>query len=207
MKIRPILFSPEMSRAVREGRKTMTRRIVKDEGPFLNEDTYQWSDFPWIGACPYGKVGDILWGRERFVKVPFTCGGEKGYRINFPDRCTAEVLQRLPLRPSIHMPRSAARIWLRITNVRVERVCSVSEMDALAEGIEEDVEAVRQGIERAKYRDYADQNLPFFLPPVESFRSLWESINGPGSWDRNPWVWVIEYEPCPNPDADATEPV
>lgn len=88
-------------------------------------------------------------------------------------------------RPSIHMPRWASRITLEIADVYVERLQDISEADAIAEGIQQ----CEGGAMDYLANDYAQG-----YSPVASFRSLWESINGAGSWDANPWVWVVEFK-------------
>lgn len=97
--------------------------------------------------------------------------------------------------PSIHMPRWASRITLEVVSVRVERLQEISEADAKAEGIESSRASQLCG---GTWRDYSQgRRDPFedFSSPVDSYRTLWESINGPGSWDANPWVWVVEFKP------------
>ena len=143
-KERPIIFSGPMIRAILEGRKTQTRRIVKPN--CLSK------------LSPYGRTGDRLWVRETWGHNPegpgYVYRSDGDFDMKFHgDRW----------RPSIHMPRWASRITLEVTGVRVERLQDINEEDALAEGVE------------------------------HAFRSLWESINGPGSWDANPWVWVVEF--------------
>lgn len=96
--------------------------------------------------------------------------------------------------PSIYMPKWAARIWEEVVSVRVERLQDITEEDAIAEGIEPDVTGLsltEDGREVMNYYNYAKEGYRY-VPPIESYKSLWESINGPGSWDLNPWVWRIE---------------
>lgn len=97
-------------------------------------------------------------------------------------------------RPSIFMRRWASRITLEIVSVRVERLQEITEEDAIAEGIES---AIPVAGEPPTYRDYqSGSNDPceWFTNPIDSYRTLWESINGPGSWDANDWVWVLEFK-------------
>lgn len=91
-------------------------------------------------------------------------------------------------RPSIHMPRAASRITLEITGVRVERLQDISEADAIAEGIEPDVQP---GDPVPLWRNYSTGNTT--ICPIYSYQTLWESINGDGSWAANPWVWCVEF--------------
>lgn len=183
VKAKPILFSGPMVRALIEGRKTMTRRIVKCEGePFPSASGAFLEMGPGQSIqelrCPYGEPGDLLWCRETFRKVI----GQNGEWIETDYRSTYQPGDRLidPTRwmPSIHMPRSASRLTLRITDVRVERAQEISEEDARSEGAD-----------------------PLLVPPdggscphVEGFRVLWNSIHGPDAWSRNDWVWVIGFD-------------
>ena len=182
MKERPILFSTEMVKAILEGRKTQTRRVLRDTTEHRGEQynpayIERWkNDEGWAKICPYGKVGDRLWVRETFCDdciqdpVPHrVC--YKANRENQPasDFCTK-------WKPSIFMPRWASRITLEITNIRVERVQDIGVKDALAEGVKYDV-SVRGG------------------DPVSRYQDLWDSINGEKyPWSSNPWVWVIEFK-------------
>lgn len=215
MKSKPILFSSSMVRALLTGHKTQTRRAVKPQPP---EGTYQvstwhhpdprphffaWQDLPhgtamtadgWVQPCPYGQPGERLWVRETHY---LTDDGHSEFAVYAADDDAAhEHLQRLEelnadfpadvkaahkrLRPSIHMPRWASRILLEIVSVRVERLQDISEDDAMAEGIDrERVAMYAKGSTKPAMRAYAD---------------LWNSINGDGSWDVNPWVFVIEFK-------------
>jgi hypothetical protein len=94
-------------------------------------------------------------------------------------------------KPSIHMPRWASRITLEVVSVRVERLQDISEEDAMSESIESWEE---RGVDDAQdyYRDYVTGGHVYNAK--DSFRSLWQSINGPGSWEANPWVWVVEFK-------------
>lgn len=101
-----------------------------------------------------------------------------------------------PWKPNIHMPKEAARIWLKVADVRVERLQDISEDDAIAEGIEvgptETDPFSRKSL--PTYKIYTELNRFVWASPVVSFKSLWESINGADSWKANPWVWVVEFE-------------
>lgn len=197
MKERPILFSGSMVRAILAGTKTQTRRVVKHKiiGPNPPTGIFDWHHprtDEWMGAhgggikfgltnaarlCPYGQPGDRLWVREAFY-----VGVEGGpiYRACI-DQGLADFVDAVRKRygekwvPSIHMPRWASRILLEIVGVRVERLQDINEWDAIDEGVGGDVKVA-----------------PCFA--VERYRALWESINGPGSWDANPWVWVVEFK-------------
>lgn len=176
MKERPILFSAPMVRAILDGTKTQTRRVIK--GLALN----------WIAdgfcpefiacaenkLCPYGQPGDHLWVRETFLGWYNTDDGSFSHAAAY--RADGYKLENgEKWRPSIHMPRAASRITLEITGVRVERLQDISPEDCLAEGIRGEHGNGRCDLTTA----YAD---------------LWEQINGLGSWDANSWVWVVEFK-------------
>ncbi len=195
MKETPILFSGPMVRALLAGQKTQTRRIIKPQPVPLRQcvDGWRWKgehhDFM-IEVCPFGKPGDRLWVKETFFAPPkhepkfaaivadFIYRADYEYRE--PDR---SVIAPYRWRPSIFCTRKASRITLEITSVRVERLNDISEADARAEGAEIQKETpggwIICGPRIGSYK--------------EGYRWLWESINGAGSWDANPWVWVIEF--------------
>jgi hypothetical protein len=143
-----------------------------------------------VARCPYGQPGDQLWVRERGV-IDRSEGRFFAYHASpgvfkeattgcVDERCSGQVQEQLgpgwKAVPSIHMPRWASRITLGITGVRVERLQEISDSDAYGEGVDP---CVHNGF-------HTDQG-------TCSYRKLWEQINGPGSWDANPWVWVIEF--------------
>ena len=174
MKERPILFSAPMVRALLAGTKTQTRRIIKPQHlAFFNQDAAamlsDWNERP----LPYGQPGDRLWVRETFGH--FECNQHFKPGCNVYYRADGNCLELEPWRPSIHMPRWASRITLEITSVRVERLQDISEADAIAEGV---------------YTDPA-------CPAYDAYAQLWDEINGLGSWEANPWVWVIEFRRLP----------
>lgn len=206
----PILFSTAMVQAILAGRKTQTRRVVKPQpidntevdGNFFegNHKGYvkvdghpNWKEQFAYEFCPYGKAGDILWVRETVsARVIW---GRFAYKASVTDK---DDLENTRWRPSIHMPKAAARIWLKVKSIRVERLQDISEEDAKAEGLE--VVGTHQDgtplYKRYKDHDYGDgliMTAPFSAPQA-SFCNLWKSINGPDSWTENPWVWVVEYE-------------
>lgn len=193
MKSRPILFSAPMVRALLDGRKTQTRRTVKitHRTPGLAACLEPF-DPAWVRPhvavelCPYGKPGDLLWVRETFAgrkNIPLG-NSPLWYRADGETRTMQRPLSyyddRDKWRPSIYMPRWASRLTLRITEVRVQRLHDISEDDALAEG----VDAISQ----------ADVPRNAAWSQRQDFSRLWESINGPGSWDANPWVWALTFE-------------
>jgi hypothetical protein len=236
VKERPILFSAPMVRAILEGRKTQTRRVVKPQPSPSSDSVFLGTDGIWRFShptlrgpvsheaddvrCPYGHPGDRLWVRETWGYRCTAWHGAKpdththtieyqadGARIDFDReindasglpkqrKCRADedyqeyyrdYLTRYwkAWRPSIHMPRWAGRILLEVVSVRVERLQDISEADAMAEGIRETGDGA-----------FHVEGDTFRAPDAsESYARLWESINGPGSWDTNPWVWVVEFK-------------
>ena len=194
MKERPIIFSAPMVRAILEGRKTQTRRIVKPQPEPIPDDVWQSRHYDngWWWACsqartmvavrdmsafcPYGSTRDRLWVKESHA----LCNAIGNNYTNIiwragPWRNGIEPSAKW--RSPIHMPRWAARITLEITDIRVERLQDISEADAQAEGVTESI--VLPG-DRGSF--------------VASFGYLWQQIHGPKSWAANPWVWVIEFE-------------
>jgi hypothetical protein len=203
-KERPILFSAPMVCALLAGTKTQTRRVVKWRGlsPGLNlrfsglsafkgcAGWYlsshgiggAWEDRSQLTPCPYGQPGDRLWVREAWARTVVGLGTEMvvyGAGDNRTDYGG-------PWKPSIHMPRAASRITLEVTGVRVERLQDISEADAQAEGIPYSERFRGYCIGQAEHFNSHD--------PRESYRSLWQAINGPDSWAANPWVWVVEFK-------------
>jgi len=194
MKERPILFSAPMVRAILEGRKTMTRRVIKNpdlikevcDGIPMFEDSFgNWHET--ATRCPYGQPGDRLWVRETFDYGLSTKSGI-AYRAtskweDFEDG-TPKDFDEIKWKPSIHMPRWASRLTDEITAIRVERLQDISEEDALAEGVERFTSG---------WKNYTDPTVCCQTARA-SFFTLWESINGPGSWNANPLAWVIEFK-------------
>jgi len=198
MKERPILFSAPMVRAILSGTKTQTRRVVKPQ-PLSVDGGVPFGNAPkWAHAepgcavmrCPYGKRGDRLWVRE-------TWQHHEGGNVYDAAGCVADSFEpetvykasspnyHGPWRPSIHMPRWASRITLEVTGVRVEKLQDISEADARAEGAREcDPVSGREVLLAGP-----SQRGSFVL----HYRDIWEQINGPGSWDANPLVFVVEF--------------
>jgi hypothetical protein len=224
VKERPILFSAPMVRAIREGRKTVTRRIVKPqyvdgqwsvrraEAPRNVGHSHDWwlptgtQPYAALPRCPYGQPGDHLWLREAWAAdVQVDSVAPRDLSIGEPvvyledgsvrqTGCTMVSLGRG--RPSIHMPRWASRILLEITDVRVERLQDISEPQALAEGIVGVDFRPDDGfpICRGYMVGPDDGSSPLETHASKAFAGLWRSINGPESWDTNPWVWVVEFK-------------
>jgi hypothetical protein len=184
---RPILFSAPMVRALLDGSKTQTRRVIKmppswdcivyaDWGngfwPYRSDDgespNYDNNEIPL--NCPHGQPGDRLWVRETWAPHPDfpRSVGRTVYRAD--PECEHDVARWYP---SIHMRREYSRILLEIVSVRVERLIAITYEDARAEGVDL---TIWSGI------------------AINGYKALWESINGSGSWSANPWVWVIEFK-------------
>lgn len=203
MKQRPILFSAPMIRALLDGTKTQTRRVWKMpkgccwyvsgsmagemSGDFCDGNGKGWWSVDEL-ACPYGKVGDQLWVREtwgilhpQYINEPHE---PTFWRADYSDADLAEQKAGTLLlprwKPSIHMFRNRSRITLEITSVRVERLQDISQVEAMAEG--------------AKPTSLVEARELDMLTYEAGYRKLWESINGAGSWDLNPWVWVLEFK-------------
>ena len=193
--MKPILFSAPMIRAILDGRKTQTRRVLKvpeTHGHFVgiyapgltavfsHDVSVPHNDF---SVRLIGK-GTELWVRESFADT-VGMGFDKRYHYAADVKPGSESDQirkdyGVKWKPSIHMPRAASRITLRVTAVKVERLQDISEEDALAEGV---------GI-----MDPHHPPPPIRATYAEMYRDLWDSINGPGSWDANPWVVAYTFE-------------
>lgn len=198
MKERPVLFSAPMVRAILDGRKTQTRRVVKGYVTCGCGESLSVCDRHGPMVTPtLAEVGDRLWVRETWAPLDET------NKAHTPDGARAMYLadrsffvEPARWRPSIHMPRWASRITLEATGVRVERLQAITEEDAKKEGARHfadipDPHPYRQGPRwSCTEATSTDQCLG---TPRMAFANLWESINGAGSWDANPWVWVVEF--------------
>jgi len=232
MRKRPILFCGEMVRAILDGRKTQTRRVIKPQPDIKLEDygngfaqIAHWKDPSrlsmrmWLNGegfndyCPYGQAGDSLWVRESYYQFGHwepkgelkTKTGRQKWHFVPDDNAIlfdpAETYRKGrhhkdPYTPAWHkrlgrfMPRAASRIDLEITGVRVERLQDISEEDAIAEGVEAQIGFAQM----TWYRDYGFSGPGWlgFESARQSFQSLWQSVYG--TWDANPWLWVIEFK-------------
>lgn len=209
IKYRPILFSTPMVQAINGGRKNQTRREVKPMSAAfdvaMNKDgSGKWprnldEDERWISdmKCPYGKVGDVLWVRETWIEAPEQCTWKNySYKADY----NSHLAELGKWKPSIHMPKSACRIFLQITNIRLERLQDINEDDAIMEGVLKDIELPMPNFKKELfYRDYTKETSGC-SDAKSSFMTLWKSINGKESWDSNPWVWVIEFEKIEKPE-------
>ena len=192
---RPILFQGDMVRAILSGSKTQTRRIVKGMAlDWLQPGVFtpEFVAAPENDMCPHGKKGDRLWVREAFSgcheydveKFPPSAWFRLDPLWYWADGNPTSGDWTRP-KPSIHMPRWASRITLEITEVRVERLNSISEVDAIAEGVN-------------VHPDHHGKSRSSIYSPVQAYRDLWERINGSGSWEANPWVWCVSFRRIEN---------
>lgn len=184
MKERPILFNSHMVRAILDGRKTQTRRIANITGDRCKEGfiTTLAGFVPrsienHISYCPYGKPGDRLWVRETF------CYHDDLSRYIYE----ADGVTGVKWKPSIHMPRCASRILLEVTNVRVERLQDISDDDVIAEG------CIKFPFEDDYAYTFREDDKTGHATGTGAYRNLWESIYGQGSFDLNPFVWILEF--------------
>lgn len=199
MAIKPILFNTEMVRAILDGRKTCTRRICKDANEytvpdmdFYNADRRTYAVHNFVDkehteqlstaerTCPI-CTGDILYVRETWKEAP------KGYYY-YEDWQKDDIADVTKWKPSIHMPKEAARIWLKVTDMRVERLQEITSEQICREGVEVEYPHVLNGEEKR----YA-------------FSRLWDSTIKKSDldrygWNASPWVWVIEFERCEKPE-------
>lgn len=181
MSIKPILFKTDMVQAILDGRKTMTRRAIKPQ-PAAHLECGGRIHF----VRPPCLTGDILYIRETWAGIKNADGSHLKYVYRATDTYPFGVkgyIVKFKWRPSIHMPKAAARIWLRVTDVRAERLRDITPDGAIKEGTKEQ------------------------FPPlaVDEFREIWNAtIKKPDldcyGWEANPWVWVIEFERCEKPE-------
>lgn len=207
MAIKPILFNTEMVRAILDGIKGSTRRIVK--GFIPNDAVWGYTAFTPKGyiscrgtfADGYGEKffklpcepGNILYVRETWKKAP------NGYYY-YEDWQKNDIADVTKWKPSIHMPKEAARIWLKVTDVRVERLQDVTEDGAKAEG----------AIDNRGFIHSPENEYDSIHTAREHFTEIWNStikksdIDRYG-WNANPWVWIIEFERCEKPKEESEE--
>ena len=251
---RPILFSGPMVRALLDGRKTQTRRVVKPQpkseatpvfGPlYLGPDVAHestshlvWQDDPqsyFKLPCPFGQPGDLLYVRETWAiknwsdRELASCGFDDApthpteVYLGTPTRAIHQASYNNMVgdlgrwRPSIHMPKWAARIWLRVTDVRVEQVQEITEGDAWAEGVQIPV-SESGGILMRCSPNAAGKAPASYLPlgrcfigqppltkaelAISHYADLWDELNAKRGygWDANPFVWVVTFEKAEAP--------
>jgi hypothetical protein len=196
---KPILFNTTMTRAILDDRKTVTRRVIKiDDAPENWNISIAGTSIvrtePYDVKLPRYAAGDILWVRETWNYSPnwYYC-----YKADAIPDDNHGYIGSIPWRPSIHMPREAARIFLRVTNVRIERLQEITPADVVAEGAYPDCEDCINSYGNGSQCDYrGEEECSQCDSVIISWERLWNSLyakRGYG-WDTNPWVWVIEFE-------------
>ena len=222
IKQRPILFSTPMIQPLQTGLKTQTRRKVKLQ-PVKRTNIAETADcWFWHGTkkqghlrgfslaeftkslakyCPYGQIGDILWVRETFLDAEdYACSDynpnnpDSEPRFSFKADCPQDQWDVYQWKPSIHMPYVASRLFLKITDVRVELLQDISDSDAIAEGCEIGADGFPKEQPHSSGIGWVGWD-----DAREWYSWLWEEINGPESWDANPFVWVVSFERCEKP--------
>lgn len=207
-KLKPILFSTEMVQAILEGRKTMTRRIIKPQPKDgYTPKIYKGNDqllhlesrkspieLEYIEWNVIQK-DTILWVRETYSPGHIENGSNTGWQYKADNKG-----QNIKWKPSLFMPKEAARIFLKVTKIRVERLHDITEEDAIAEGVLQDVKLPIADFKiKMLYRDYTKATAGC-ADARSSFMTLWKAINGEASWKENPYVWVIEFERFDKPE-------
>ena len=220
MSAKPILFNTAMVRAILDGRKTMTRRAIKPQpAPHLgcklgicisgnkkDIGKFGFGEHECGGRIhfvrPPCNTGDILYIRETWARIKNADGSHLKYVYRATDTYPFGVkgyIVKFKWRPSIHMPKAAARIWLRVTDVRVERLRDITPDEAIKEGIHfcECPDGYTWKGESSISNCYTN--------PIGAMQALWDTaikktdIDRYG-WNANPWVWVIEFERCEKPE-------
>lgn len=200
-----LMFKAPLVHAILAGQKTQTRRVfsahieklmraaaaIGELSHFMDEGHMHPNDIDYVlDFCPFGKPGDRIYVRETWAYGIHAMGAmrdEDGPFVFAADGTTEGRLSDQWL-PSIHMPKHAARIWLEITGVRVERLQQISRADAIAEGIK-----FFNNDHECGAKNYLDRtDMDYSLCPTDSFETLWKSTGG--DWDANPWVWVIDFK-------------
>lgn len=198
MREHPLLMKGPLVRATLEGRKTQTRRPLRNQPPTgydLVRVCGPWAEFEndspplakYSTKGPLGETGDRLWVRETWTAAMHEPKGPADCLYRADDNRGVEDLAEAKWTPSIHMPRWACRLVLPLVSVRVERVQDITEEDAKAEG----VERISAGPGWECWMGYGPSSS--CKTARDSFRSLWISIYGEASWDLNPWVWVAQW--------------
>lgn len=221
--MKPILFNTDMVRAILEDRKTVTRRVVKPqpEERYVHGENgcYIYRGIPcgldgMTSLAPY-RPGSILYVRETWAPFYETMYSAPVIGYRYYSETDEEIKERLPeylnwfwpgrWSPSVHMPREAARIFLRVTDVRVERLQDITNEQAICEGIEPHEFLTNNAGSYVEYRIPGTHDL---CPEAcGAFTHLWNSTIKPKDralygWEANPWVWVIDFERCEKPGGD-----
>ncbi len=223
-KEKPISFRTDMVQAIPPGHKTMTRRIMKPQ-PRLEKYSAMVGGYDNIPPMarfwtpgetnnlgvedikPKYQPGDILYVKETCTYVmlehaPDLLEGANSqwiYKASVHSDWMDYAKERYGYKwkPSIFMPRAAARIFLKVTDVKAERLQDITEEDAIKEGIESKIIKSSIGQTYIGYLNYlydGIDDIMYYRNPVLSFETLWIKINGPQSWKENPWVWVYSFE-------------
>ena len=226
--VKPIFFQTAMVEAILNGTKTQTRRKIKPQIQ-VSERGWKWagprpkairnsgamscwgknvspddsSNFILRGSGKY-REGDIMWVRETWQITDFLHPSDENYgyiyKASENGKVWAANTEEWRWKPSIFMPKNACRLFLEVTNVRVERLTNISKEDAIAEGIKKRHSNVFGETWDDYTYDYDPNQSPNFKNPVSSFRSLWESIHGIGSWSRKEWVFVYNFKRVDKPE-------
>ena len=222
MSVKQILFNTEMVRAILDGRKTCTRRVIKPQPygkctyplGFVTDSTekkevgcFGFGIDEYGGSIQYAKPsyqpGDILYVRETWKNAP------NGYYY-YEDWQRDDIADVTKWRPSIHMPKEAARIWLKVTDVRVERLQDITEDETFEEGLDFTPPCLH--LTGENYCDidgpctskikYCDMSSGELFGEVLWNPTIKKSVLDRYGWDANPWVWVIEFERCDKPESE-----
>lgn len=200
MAIKPILFNTEMVRAILEGRKAVTRRLIKPQPKNdivlhcgVWQETHSGANGLRVFPPPY-QVGDILYVRENWAitsELPGIAENGPVYMADYSEQeITLQKASHFKWHPSIHMPREIARIFLRVTEHKIVHLQEITADEALREGI-----AVWEDLPQAAFATYYPK----------CFAALWDTTIKPAEqskygWDANPWVWAIYFERCEKPE-------
>jgi hypothetical protein len=200
--LKPILFSTPMVQAILRGEKTQTRRLESLEEINKQPNDYEFIEFGdfgalfknlstnqyvWVKQKKY--IGDTLWVRETWQHTKCLNINPEDENYGYVYKADGQPWKEIEewvWKSSIFMPKNACRIFLKLTNIRIERLQNISKADAIAEGIERWTE------ERLKSKP--EDFCSYTSDPIDSYETLWQKINGEKSWDENPWVWVYDFE-------------
>lgn len=223
MNFHPILFTTDMARAIKNGHKDVTRRLISPQPD--DHGLHDYTNFPrsvdiplrgWVGTVGntgetrvfkhnYGPAGDGLWVREAWKWEDGQIGsGWYVHRADYIDEAG-------PWKPGVHMPKEACSRFLKLVKITPERAHDITEADAIREGVSQFINMRKDLIGWRNYlKPYKGatriEDIPVLPTARESYISLWQKINGIGSWAPNPWVWRIEFtetfRPVNWPDAN-----
>ena len=222
--MKSLIFSTPMVKAILAGHKTMTRRVVKPQPVLTRFGRWHWMDARSLISSytlaeemqsavsrPY-KPGDVLWVREtwcEYAQEHIVDGQRFAYKATANEDCHNEYIKHgypYKWRPSIYMPREDARIFLKVTDVRAERLREISEDDAMKEGFQSTAtEFGGCAVYANKYEKALDIECPDgcnCLNSRENFAGLWDASYAKKpefQWDKSPYVWVIAFERTEKP--------